>query len=46
MDMYVIPNGNRDRAARIYQYKGVVNGKKQREITDSHFYFNFHLMFE
>jgi len=46
MDMCVIVNGNRDRAARIYQYKGVVNGKKQREIIDSHSNFNFNLMFE
>jgi hypothetical protein len=46
MDMCVILNGNRDRAARMCQYKGVLNGKKQREITDSHSYFNFNLMFE
>ena len=26
--------------------KGVLNGKKRREITDSHSDFNFNLMFE
>ena len=46
MNTCLILNGNRNRAARIYQYKGLVNGKKQREITESQSYFNCNLMFE
>jgi hypothetical protein len=42
----VILNGNQDIAARIYQYTGIGNGKKQREITGSHSYCNFNLIFE
>jgi len=33
VDMCVILNDNRDKTVRIYQYKGVVNGKKQREYS-------------
>jgi hypothetical protein len=46
MDMSVTLNSNRDRAAQIYQYKGAVNGKKQREIPDGNYYFYFYFMFE
>ena len=33
MDMCLIPNGYRIKYVRIYTYKSIVNGKKEREIT-------------
>ena len=43
---HVILNGYRDTAVWIYQYKTIVNGNKDGEITDCSVYFNFNFMFK
>jgi hypothetical protein len=35
--MCLIPNGYRDRAFAIYKSKGILNGNKERNITDRQF---------
>ena len=42
---HVVLNGYRDMAVWIYQYKTIMNGNKEWEITYCLFYFNFKFMF-
>jgi hypothetical protein len=46
INMCLILNDYRRRALWIRKYKSIVNGNKEREITERKFYFNFNLKFK